>query len=304
MKAKTGQFEYRRVVCALSVGGLVAALVVTAPLPVWGQPSKDAAAGNSAAETKQDSNPAAREPIPEPPRADSGPAPSPPPSPAPPQRAPNTLAAEVRAAARGVRVLDVDPTGAAARAGIRPGDVILSLDGHPVSSPSELNELVAQTQPGSKVPAVVWSYGRELSLSIDLSVRPAEPNRIPDAPPDRRAWLGVDLGESDRGVFVTRVHPGGPAEQAGVAAGDVIVSLDGQQVSTVSDVLTRMGQLTPGNQAQLVVQRDGKESTLTVVLGTVSVRPYVNRYYGRPWWGYYRYGRGGGLDLGPLHVEW
>ena len=84
-----------------------------------------------------------------------------------------------------------------------------------------------------------------------------------------RPWLGLKAqaltGEMARslglvapqGVVVTDVWPGGPAATAGIAQGDVIVSVDGQEVDDESALNYRIGTLRPGAEATLAVRRNG-----------------------------------------------
>jgi Do/DeqQ family serine protease len=84
-----------------------------------------------------------------------------------------------------------------------------------------------------------------------------------------RPWLGVktqaltgemarSLGlEAPRGVVVTEVWPGGPAARAGLAQGDVIVSVNGQEVDDEAGLNYRVGALGPGAETTLVMRRNG-----------------------------------------------
>jgi S1-C subfamily serine protease len=84
-----------------------------------------------------------------------------------------------------------------------------------------------------------------------------------------RPWLGVkvqaltgemarSLGlEAPRGVVVTEVWPGGPGARAGLAQGDVLVSVNGQEVDDEGGLNYRIGALGPGAEASLVVRRNG-----------------------------------------------
>ncbi|WP_044561213.1 Do family serine endopeptidase, partial [Azospirillum sp. B4] len=95
----------------------------------------------------------------------------------------------------------------------------------------------------------------------------------------RRGWLGVqiqdvspDIAESlklkqQRGALVAVVSPGGPGEQAGLKQGDVIVSIDGKDV-TNGRILPRIVAEEPvGHKAALVVVRKGNKMNVTVSLG-------------------------------------
>ena len=94
----------------------------------------------------------------------------------------------------------------------------------------------------------------------------------------RRGWLGVSIQDvtpeiaeamglgAARGALVTDV-PEGPAEQAGVQSGDVILTFDGAQIADTRDLVRRVGEAPEGKSVELVLFRDGDETALTVVLG-------------------------------------
>lgn len=84
----------------------------------------------------------------------------------------------------------------------------------------------------------------------------------------RRAMLGINLGSPEpgtRGVKVVSVSPGGPAEEAGVLAGDVIVTIDGRKVEHGRDLTARMREVEPGQKVVLGVRRDGREREIVIV---------------------------------------
>jgi S1-C subfamily serine protease len=83
----------------------------------------------------------------------------------------------------------------------------------------------------------------------------------------RRAMLGINLGMPEAGtggVSVVGVSPGGPAAEAGIQAGDVIVKIDGKPVEQGRDLTTRMREVEPGQKVTLGIRRDGKESNIVV----------------------------------------
>ena len=94
-----------------------------------------------------------------------------------------------------------------------------------------------------------------------------------------RGWIGVEPRElspelaetfglkQSSGVIITGVLQNGPAAQAGVRPGDLILKVNGHAVSTVPELLSRVAALKPGEQAALLVQRQQTETTLTVVPG-------------------------------------
>ena len=70
-----------------------------------------------------------------------------------------------------------------------------------------------------------------------------------------------------QGALVVQVEPGSPAAEAGVKQGDIIVQIGERPVDTEVDLFAYLRSRRPGEQVDLVVDRDGKELTLTVTLG-------------------------------------
>lgn len=83
----------------------------------------------------------------------------------------------------------------------------------------------------------------------------------------RRAMLGVNIGgaePSGGGVRVDSVSPGGPAAEAGVKPGDVIVAIDAKPVATGRELVRAMEAIEPGERVELGLERDGKPVKLAV----------------------------------------
>ncbi len=99
------------------------------------------------------------------------------------------------------------------------------------------------------------------------------------APPaPAQPFLGVTLGETidpflarvygiPTGVPVVSVVPGGPADQAGIQAGDIIIGAGGQRVQTASELLEILRSKRPGDKLDIQVWRRGQEQAVTVTLG-------------------------------------
>jgi len=110
-------------------------------------------------------------------------------------------------------------------------------------------------------------------------------NRIRETGHVTRGWLGVsiqrlthELAESmklkaDQGVLVSQVMEGGPAEKAGLKAGDVILEFAGKPVKTPSELQNTVAWIAPGTKADVVVLRDGKRHSLKVAVETRPEQP-------------------------------
>ena len=82
-----------------------------------------------------------------------------------------------------------------------------------------------------------------------------------------RAMLGVNIDDagSSGGARVMSVSPGGPAAEAGVKPGDLIVAIDGKSLGSGRDLVFQMRAVEPGQKVNLELQRDGKPVKVTVV---------------------------------------
>ena len=97
----------------------------------------------------------------------------------------------------------------------------------------------------------------------------------------RRAMLGVSIEQADDGVLVAGVTPGGPAAEAGVASGDIITAINGIDVSgpdSVRRLVSEMGNVEPGDEVPLVLQRDSEQRTVNVTATEFSAHRYVFGY--------------------------
>jgi C-terminal processing protease CtpA/Prc len=95
---------------------------------------------------------------------------------------------------------------------------------------------------------------------------------VPPAP--RVAWLGLGLADrsvdSQPAVFITHVHPGGPADKAGLVVGDRILRIGDAKVASRQAVVDTLATREPGAVVSVTVQRDGAERQVDVTLGNRS----------------------------------
>jgi len=162
-------------------------------------------------------------------------------------------------------------------AGIRPGDVITKVDGEKVDSPRELARRIAAYAPESEVTISVWRNGAERDITVTLGkmdneeVAAATPqSEEPEADDTRSlASLGLELGaaEDGNGVVVADVEPGSSADDKGLRAGDVITSVNGEEVANPDDVVKVVGEADKlGRKAALFqVQRGDDDPRFVAV---------------------------------------
>ncbi|MEO7597786.1 MAG: Do family serine endopeptidase, partial [Opitutus sp.] len=88
---------------------------------------------------------------------------------------------------------------------------------------------------------------------------------------DHAEALGLD--RKTKGVMVTDVYPGTPAEVAGLKRGDVILTINGKTVSSLRDLRVLIAQTAPGSKVKLKVLRDGKDRLVEAALGKLDEKP-------------------------------
>jgi serine protease Do len=90
--------------------------------------------------------------------------------------------------------------------------------------------------------------------------------QISNLPDEYREPLG--LSDDQEGAYVAEVTPGGPAAQAGLREGDIVVALNGQTITTSTELTRQVGQASPGDVLRLEVLREGRRQTINVRSGT------------------------------------
>ena len=102
------------------------------------------------------------------------------------------------------------------------------------------------------------------------ALREQQGSRAPSSPATGGAFLGVSVGDSPTGdgAVVQQVVAGSPADRAGLRAGDVIVELDGDDVSSASDVVRIVRDHEDGDRVTVTYERDGDRRTADVTLGS------------------------------------
>jgi serine protease Do len=178
---------------------------------------------------------------------------------------------------KGVLVADVDPNGAAARAGVRRGDIILKINNDEVNNPNALRNRIAMTDPGTEVTLTLIREGKEQQVKVKLgelraaSARPEEGDEpgaegggklgiaVQPLTPEIARQLG--LRSNVAGLLVRDVAPDGPAAEAGVQPGDVIVEVNRQPVRSTADLQRVLGK---GGPTVLLMNREGRTFFVTI----------------------------------------
>ena len=194
---------------------------------------------------------------------------------------------------KGEMIAGVEPGGAAAKAGIKQGDVILKVNGQDVTNDQSLSYLVANVKPGETVPFELLRDGKRMTVRATLAQRPPEDelqqfnqqddDGMPDgsAPEDDAPTAALGIGvtpmtpriarqlgvDADtKGVVVVGTDPSSDAAQKGLRRGDIIVSANRQPIASEADLGKVIAQAKAQGRTQvlLFVKRQGQGSYLAV----------------------------------------
>jgi serine protease Do len=173
--------------------------------------------------------------------------------------------------ASGAVVTQVQSNTPGAKAGLKIGDVITKMDGREITDAGELQVLVSQQQPGTTIHLDVIRDGK--SMNIPVTVEALGGNKYGQesaSNPQGKARWGLGLSDlnpdvreqlqapSDvQGAVVERVVPGSPADNAGLASGDIIVSVNRKPVKSAQDVQQALSNVPAGQDALVLVWNQG-----------------------------------------------
>jgi serine protease Do len=185
----------------------------------------------------------------------------------------------------GVILADVPPDSAAAKAGLRSGDVVLRLDGKPMENGRQFRINIYTRGSGEQVAIEVRRGEQTLTVRVPVGERDSHSVRLEELigqqqPIGRLGIVALDITppiaqmlpglRSNQGAVVARVRPETPFSQQGrLKAGDVIYALNGQSVSTAAALKTAVDGLQAGTAVVLLVER---EQTLMYLAFRVEAR--------------------------------
>ncbi|OLE45883.1 MAG: hypothetical protein AUG46_11385 [Acidobacteria bacterium 13_1_20CM_3_58_11] len=216
-------------------------------------------------------------------------------------------------AERGVVLGRIVPDSPAAKAGLKENDVVTEINGQRVEGAAQFRRMIHEIPAGRSIQLTVWRDGRTQAISATLgkseerhhAMKMVTPSpgtfafrmpEIPEIPPmewngamlaggqprlgidaeDLSGQLGAFFGAPDgEGILVRDVNSGSPAEKAGVKAGDVITSLNGDRIRTVGDLREKLSAKRDDKDrtVKLGVLRNKSEISLAVELPAAAARP-------------------------------
>lgn len=178
--------------------------------------------------------------------------------------------------ATGALVADVSPASPAQRAGLQRGDIILDVDGKPVTDSNQLRMNISMMHPETTVNLKVLRNGSERDLTAKLEELPTKEARVENEGQGNKSSLsGISVDDLDAqtarqlglppnasGVVVTRINPSSAAADSGLQRGDVIQEVNRQPVRNTADFERAMS--SSKNETLLLVNRQGRTMYVAV----------------------------------------
>jgi len=171
---------------------------------------------------------------------------------------------------KGVLINEVMPDSPAAKAGLKPGDILLEFEGRPMEGPGDLQRAVGFFSPDRSAKLKIWRDQGEKTVEVKVGQAPDERQAQQQPRPGSgraRSMLGLEVRpvtpeiarqlnlRTTDGVIVVRVEDGTPAAEAGVQRGDVVKQLNGQTVRTMADFERLTRDMKEGDPLTVLLQR-------------------------------------------------
>ncbi|UYN97584.1 MAG: DegQ family serine endoprotease [Enhydrobacter sp.] len=181
---------------------------------------------------------------------------------------------------KGAMVAAVEPDGAAAKAGIKSGDVIKGVDAKEIADVRDLTRTIGMAQPGSTVKVKLVRDGKEMTVQAklgDAGPKQAKAGEKTEIKPDGKAFgfslapltpearQQLRLGDKVDGALVVAVAPGSPADEQGLRPGDVIQQVGRDAVDSPQAAAGKLAEARKGDKPVLMkIYREGMSRFVAV----------------------------------------
>jgi serine protease Do len=170
---------------------------------------------------------------------------------------------------RGALVADVMADTPAEKAGIERGDIIVEFNGRKIEEMNDLPRVVASTPPNEDVPVKILRKGQEKVMQVKVAELKDKEERVASSGGTLEESLGLTVQEltpeiarslrvnESKGLVVTNVEEGSPADEVGLRRGDVIVEINQKKVDNLRDYRAALGRVGSADSLLLLVRRGG-----------------------------------------------
>lgn len=176
------------------------------------------------------------------------------------------------------KIVSVEYNSPAERAGLKPGDTILSIDGLNITKKQDLIDMLSSHIKENPYIFIIERYDIERTIKVNCSEIVAEPTKeieVTESEPieiqtqsknkSSNGKIGVTISSLMNGKYIiTSVEENSPAEHAGIQTGDIVISIDGIEIHEDWDLQTVLLKHNTGNPYTYIVNRDGEEKKLII----------------------------------------
>jgi serine protease Do len=175
--------------------------------------------------------------------------------------------------AKGALVAEVTPDSPAAKAGLKPMDLVVAYGDRPIGAMHDLTRAVADTRPGSSRELKIYRDGKERSVTVRIAAleapdRPAKvanPLTSSSGQVSLEGGLGLHVAEDNQGrPFIADVLSNSPAEEAGLRAGDRLLMINQMNIASPQDARDAVAQAKKNGREAILVQIERNGSKLFV----------------------------------------
>ncbi len=164
----------------------------------------------------------------------------------------------------------------ARESGIKPGDVIIEIDGQKINRANQVQTMIAKKSPGDKISVGLIREGKDKKIEVTLGEKEAEEIRVVSSEHSEFQDLGISVQpltkefaegvgyEGDGGVVISQVKRHSPAFEAGIIEGDIVLKVNSESTKSVKDFKAKVSDAKGGSVVLFFIWREGHTSFAAV----------------------------------------
>lgn len=154
----------------------------------------------------------------------------------------------------GALITETLPNSPAEHSGIQRGDIVLAVNGKKIKSASAMTQEIGLLQPGSTISITIFRKGKQQEITVAIADR----SKALASSSEALEKLGIEVRDSEsdtKGVLVSHVKPGSPAARGGIREGDLLISVNKQDVNTKEDYYSLVEEAVKQKKALLLLKQ-------------------------------------------------